>query len=175
MNKNTRKLIEQLIFLYFGILKCESSTKENPMKIIQIKYLLMKPLSYVIMGAVLGLAGLTSCKSKEAPVQKSQIERLAASINYKCPFMVDEDTRMDSVSLLPDSTFRYDYTLINQTVDRIDIRGLTNYIGPRLQREATNGSSMAVHRDANLRLVFYYRDKNGEFVTQIVLEPEDYH
>ena len=76
------------------------------MKITQHKYLLMKFLSYVIMGAMLCLAGLTACKSKETPVQKSQIERLASSINYKCPFMVDEDTRMDSVSLLPDSTFR---------------------------------------------------------------------
>ena len=117
---------------------------------------------------------MSSCKSPEAPVQKNQVERLAASINFKCPFMVDVDTRMDSVQILPDSTFQYNYTLVNQSKDKLDIPGLTNYIGPRLLHDARNSSTMKLHRDHHLSLVFYYRDRNGEFVLQIVLEPEDY-
>lgn len=144
------------------------------MKIMQAKYMLMKPLFIFLIGAMLSLAAFTSCKSKEAPAAKNQVERFVNSVNFKCPFMVDEDTRMDSVSIMPDSTFRYDYTLIKQTRDDIDIEGLTNYIGPRIQREATNSSTMQLHRDYKLRLVFYYRDRNGDFVTQIVLNPEDY-
>lgn len=134
----------------------------------------MKPLFILLIGAMLSLAAFTSCKSKEAPEAQNQVERFVNSVNFKCPFMVDEDTRMDSVSIMPDSTFRYDYTLIKQTRDNIDIEGLTNYIGPRILREATNSSTMQLHRDYKLRLVFYYRDRNGDFVTQIVLNPEDY-
>ena len=144
------------------------------MKVDVIKYLLMRSLFTAAMGAVLSMAVISSCKSPEAPVQKNQVEKLAASINFKCPFMLDEDTRMDSVNILPDSTFQYNYTLVNQDKDKLNIRGLTNYIGPRLQDDARNSSAMKVHRDHRLRLVFHYRDRNGEVVMHIVLEPEDY-
>lgn len=174
MNKNTGKLLEHLLFFYFGILNFSSCTKQDTMKVNMSKHLLMKPLCLAMIGAVIGLTVMPSCKSPEAPVYKSQVERLAASINFKCPFLVDEDTRMDSVQILPDSTFQYNYTLINQDKDKLDIPGLSNYIGPRLQHDATNSSTMKLHRDNNLRLVFYYRDRNGEYVLQIVLEPEDY-
>jgi len=134
----------------------------------------MKSLCLAMIGGVISLTVVISCKSPEAPVYKNQVERLAESINFKCPFLVDEDTRMDSVHILPDSTFQYNYTLINQDKDKLDITGLRNYIGPRLQHDAMNSSTMKLHRDHNLSLVFYYRDRNGEFVLQIVLEPEDY-
>lgn len=144
------------------------------MKVDVIKYLLVRPLFFAVMGVVLSVAVISSCKSPEAPVQKNQVERLAASINFKCPFMLDEDTRMDSVNILPDSTFQYNYTLVNQDKDKLDIRGLTNYIGPRLHHDARNSTTMKVHRDHRLKLVFHYRDRNGEEVMQIVLKPEDY-
>jgi len=87
---------------------------------------------------------------------------------------VDEDTRMDSVNILPDSTFQYNYTLVNQDKNKLDIHGLTNYIGPRLQQTMRTSSNMAVQRAHKLRMVFHYRDRNGEVVMEIVLEPEDY-
>ena len=139
-----------------------------------LKYLLMRPIFYVMIGTVLSVAVISSCKSHEAPVQKNQVERLASSINFKCPFMVDEDTRMDSVNILPDSTFQYNYTLVNQDKDRLDVRGLVNYIGLRLQETMRTSSTMAVQRAHKLRMVFHYRDRNGEVVMQIVIEPEDY-
>jgi hypothetical protein len=52
--------------------------------------------------------------------------------------------------------------------------GLTNFIEPKLQVNAHSSSFMKVHRDHHQRLVFHYRDRNGEVVMQIVLEPEDY-
>jgi hypothetical protein len=120
------------------------------------------------------MAVLTSCKDQEPPPPMNPVEKLAASINFKCPFMVDVDTRMDSVNILPDSTFQYNYTLVNQVRDKIDIRGLTVYMWSELLETVQFSSTMKLHRDHHLRLVFYYRDRNGDFVTQIVLSPEDY-
>jgi hypothetical protein len=144
------------------------------MKNLQAKYIFMKSFSYAVICGMLFSSALTGCKSKDAPTPVNEVEKLANNINFKCPFMVDEDTRMDSVNILPDSTFQYNYTLVKQTRDNIDIRGLTNYLGPRIQGTAQTSSGMELHRAYELRLVFYYRDKNGDFVTQIVLEPEDY-
>lgn len=134
----------------------------------------MRSLFLAVMVTFLIGAVLSSCKSPEAPVQKNPVERLAEKINFKCPFMVDEDTRMDSVQILADSTFQYNYTLVKQEKDKLDIRGLTNYIGPRLQHDARSSANMQFHRDYRLRLIFHYRDMNGEEVMHIVLEPEDY-
>ena len=162
---------------YFYILACSnepSVTLENPMKNLQPKYILMKSFFYVIICGMLFSAALTGCKSKDAPIPQNEVEKLASNINFKCPFMVDEDTRMDSVHILPDSTFQYNYTLVKQTRDKIDIRGLTSYLGTQIQGTAQTSSTMELHRYYELRLVFYYRDMNGDFVTQIILEPEDY-
>lgn len=125
------------------------------------------------------LAGLmlTACKGPKTPVTPANEDpavKLARQINYKCPFMVDIDTRMDSVNILPDGTFQYNYTLVRQDKDQIDIRGLTNYMAGQLIETASTSSTMKLHREQRLRMVFYYRDRHGEFVTQIILEPEDY-
>ena len=128
----------------------------------------------VLLVLLFGAALLTACKEKAAPVEMDPVERLASRINFKCPFMVDVDTRMDSVYIWPDSTFQYSYTLVNQDKDNIDIRGLTAYIGSQLMETVRHSSTMKLHRDHELRLVFYYRDRNGEFVTQVIIEPEDY-
>lgn len=139
-----------------------------------MKALLVKPLSIIVLGIVAAMAMMISCKDQEPPPPMNRVERLAASINFKCPFMVDVDTRMDSVNILPDSTFQYNYTLVNQVRDRIDIRGLTIYMWSELLETVRFSSTMKLHRDHHLRLVFHYRDKNGEFVTEIVISPEDY-
>jgi len=128
----------------------------------------------VLLGLLVGVALMTACKDQEAPAQLNPVERLASSINYKCPFMVDVDTRMDSVYIWPDSTFQYSYTLVNQDKEKIDIMGLTAFIGSQLMETVRHSSTMKLHRDHELRLVFYYRDRNGDFVTQIIIEPEDY-
>jgi hypothetical protein len=123
---------------------------------------------------MLAMAILTACKEHEAPAQLDPVEQFAAKINFKCPIMVDVDTRMDSVHILPDSTFQYNYTLVNRDKENIDIRGLTAYIGSQLMETVQHSSTMKFHRDQQLRMIFYYRDRNGDFVTQIIIEPEDY-
>lgn len=127
-----------------------------------------------ILGIIVLIAFLVSCKSPKPLEQVSQIERLARSINYKCPFMVDSDTRMDSVYFPDDTTFRYDYTLVKVDQEDVDIKGLTGYIGSRLMERVQTSSTMKVHRDSGLTLVFYYRDRKGDYVTQIIIKPEDY-
>lgn len=135
---------------------------------------LSKPFNYLILGIILLIALLASCKSPEPPEQLSQIERLARSINYKCPFMVDSDTRMDSVFFPNDTTFQYDYTLIKVDQEKVDIKGLTAFIGSKLMETVQTSSTMQVHRESQLTLVFYYRDRKGDFVTQIIITPEHY-
>jgi len=138
------------------------------------RVLLSKSFNNLILGIMILIALLVSCKSPEPPEQLSQIDRLARSINYKCPFMVDPDTRMDSVFFPNDTTFQYDYTLTKVDQEDVDIRGLTAYIGSQLLETVQTSSTMQVQRDSELTLVFHYRDRKGDFVTQIIIKPEQY-
>jgi hypothetical protein len=122
---------------------------------------------------VLGLFVLNGCKNEvllEDPVLKE-----AKRINYKCPMMVDQITRMDSVTvLLPDSIFKFCYTLVDQSKSSIDVAGLLRFLEPQFFLYAQDNASMAVQRKHRLTLAFLYHDKNGEFVTEIILKPEEY-
>jgi hypothetical protein len=163
--------------LYFSILATlnpDYSIKKNDMKAKGTVSALSQALFIALLGAMLGIILLVGCTTKEPPVQKSQVERLAGSINAKCPFMVDEITRMDSVNIVPDSTFQYNYTLVNQVRSNIDVEGMIRFIEPRLRQSVVMGSTMVVQRASKLRMIFHYRDKNGEFVTEIIIEPEEY-
>ncbi len=146
----------------------------NTMKEKSNKNPLLKSFIHVIVGVIISMTSMTACKSPETPVQLNQLERLAKSINYKCPFMVDSDTRMDSVHFPADSTFQYDYTLVKVDQEKVDVSGLTAYIGSVLLETVQTSSTMKVHRDHQLTMVFYYRDRKGDFVTQIIIKPEDY-
>ena len=122
---------------------------------------------------VLGLFVLTGCKNEV--LQEDPVLKEAKRINYKCPMMVDQITRMDSVTvLLPDSIFQFCYTLVDQTMGSMDVAGLLRYLEPKLFLYAQDHASMTVQRQHRLTLAFLYRDKNGEIVTEIVLKPEEY-
>ena len=124
---------------------------------------------FLCIGTVL----LMACKN-EAPMEDPVLKE-ARRINYKLPFMVDEITRMDSVTvLLPDTIFQFCYTLVDQQMGSIDVPGLRVYLEPKLGLYAQDHASMAVQRKHRLTLSFLYRDKNGEFVMDIRFKPEDY-
>ena len=134
----------------------------------------------LLLALVIGAWTLSSCKGPATPASSenlqplNQVERLARSINYKCPFMVDPDTRMDSVYFPNDTTFQYDYTLVKVDAEDVDIMGLTAFVGSSLMEHVQTSSTMKVQRDHRLTMIFYYRDRKGDFVTQIILTPEDY-
>lgn len=54
------------------------------------------------------------------------------------------------------------------------MKGLIRFIEPRILESVVTGYNMKVQRDHHLTMVFHYRDRNGEFVTKITVEPEDY-
>jgi hypothetical protein len=122
---------------------------------------------------VLCLFVLSGCKNEvvlENPVMKE-----AKRINYKCPTMIDQITRMDSVTvLLADSIFQFCYTLVDQSMGSMDVAGLLQFLKPKLFLYAQDHASMAVQRKHRLTLAFLYRDKNGAFVTEIIIKPEEY-
>lgn len=148
-------------------------TQTEACRIIEMRYSLKKSifgLGAIALGCLLVLIGCKNEVSVEDPVMKE-----AERINYKCPMMVDQITRMDSASVvLPDSVFRFNYTLIDQKRGSIDVVGLVGYLEPKFILYAQDHASMAIQRSHRLTLSFLYRDMYGEFVMEIIIKPEQY-
>jgi len=143
------------------------------MRIIETGSRLHKSIFRAGVFLILGLFVLTGCKN-EVPLE-NPVMKEAKRINYKCPMMVDQITRMDSATvLLPDSVFQFCYTLVDQHMGSTDVAGLMRFIEPKLVLYAQNHASMSVQRSHRLTLSFLYRDMKGEFVMEIIIKPEEY-
>jgi hypothetical protein len=94
--------------------------------------------------------------------------------NATCPRMVDQDTRLDSGFFVPDQIFQYDYTLVNYDAERIDAEGLARYLKPRIRDNVRTNTEMKIQRDHQVTMIFYYRDRKGDFITKVILTPEEY-
>jgi len=66
------------------------------------------------------------------PSFEQEMIKTAGEMNKNLPVMLDSETRLDSVSALPENIFQYNYTLINISSDSLDIAGFQNYLEPML-------------------------------------------
>lgn len=103
------------------------------------------------------------------------LQELAGESNKSCPMMLDKETRLDNYSFSKsDYVFRYHYTLINQNKSDVDINFFTNYLRPILINGTRTNPNMKEFLKSKVTLCYYYSDKNGEFITQIFVTPEQY-
>ena len=105
----------------------------------------------------------------------------ASKMNESYPIMIDQETRLDSVSFIAmsDNVFQYNCTLINWVKDSLNIENLRNYLEPGIlksvkQRAKTNPTSKMFSKN-KVTIAFHYRDKNGEFILKIMITSEQYN
>ena len=98
----------------------------------------------------------------------------ANELNKSCPMMVDKDTRLDNAIAIEDKTFQYNYTLINLNKSTLDIENFRSYMKPIIVNSVSSNPDLKIYRDNNVTMSYYYKDKNGEFLTKIEVTPELY-
>jgi hypothetical protein len=99
----------------------------------------------------------------------------ASEINKTCPIMVDEYTRLDNAVALPNSTFEYNYTILNHDKTEINLDTAKKYIEPVLLKRVKTDPDSKFFRDKDVILLYNYRDKNGVFVVKYSITPDMYH
>ncbi|HLV39132.1 zinc ribbon domain-containing protein [Xanthomarina sp.] len=110
----------------------------------------------------------------EKPSLDKVLMNVANEINKSCPIIVDADTRLDNSIALPNNVFQYQYTLINFLKSEIDIEEVKNIIEPILINTIKSSPEMKIFRDNRTTLAYHYRDKNGVFVLEISIAPDQY-
>lgn len=135
-----------------------------------------KKITGIIVGVLVFAVsywGVQQLFFKAIPFDKVMMQ-VASEINKTCPIMVDEQTRLDNTIALPDNSFQYNYTLVKLTKDEVDIERVKEYIEPGIVNNIKTNPDMKIYRDNKTTMIYYYKDKNGEFVHKFSVSPDMY-
>lgn len=88
------------------------------------------------------------------------------------PMMVDEETRLDSVSVDSD-TFSYIFTLVSVSPDEFTPAGLIEILRPVNVNSSCKMPSLKPLIDAGAALTYTYKDKNGQKITTMTITKKD--
>ncbi len=103
-----------------------------------------------------------------------QLSSLAIEMNKNCPMMVDEITRMDGITALPNNHIEYNYTLINQLVSEVSVEQLENFLKPSIIHAIKISPEMIFYRNNKTTLVYNYKDKEGVEILKMRIGPDEY-
>ncbi|MDR2423819.1 MAG: hypothetical protein LBD59_03740 [Prevotellaceae bacterium] len=103
--------------------------------------------------------------SKKDLIDKALVE-YANEYNKSLPMMLDADTRMDNIIVLPNKTIMYNYTLIIADIKQYmpDTLSIKEYMIPRCINIGKTSPDMKMFREKDINQRYYYKDKNGAYI-----------
>ncbi|MFC0878841.1 zinc-ribbon domain-containing protein [Saccharicrinis sp. FJH2] len=108
------------------------------------------------------------------PTLDKVLAKTANEINKTCPVMVDQFTQLDNVAAMPNNCFQYNYTLIENTINEVNLDTAAKYVRPNIINNVKTNPDLKYFRDNDVTLIYNYRDKNGVFVVKYDITPETY-
>ena len=126
--------------------------------------------------ALLFIAVITSCNFNSSPYDiHSALEETAQKINEKCPMTIDKDTRLDNVAILSNKTILYNYTLINSSIEDLNLDSVKDDFSINLTNKVKTNPGLKKFRENNVTMSYYYADKNGRFIFKHTVTPKMYN
>ena len=99
----------------------------------------------------------------------------AAALNKTCPKMIDNQTRLDSVTVRPHKEMVYHYTLIKIIKNRFDIDAFEGYMKPIMQNQLRTNEGLKSYRENKAIMTYDYNDKDGKPLLEMVFTPDLYN
>lgn len=103
-------------------------------------------------------------------------------INKDCPIMIDQETRLNNVMAEPGKEILYNITLLNYDKELfekdsdkyITVEELRNTNEPIIINMAKTSPIVKSFRENKVTMIYHYSDKNGVFLFEIVITPDQY-
>ncbi len=121
--------------------------------------------------AALGSALVNHFYNKEPPISKQLIE-LSEMMNQSAPQTLDSETQLDSTMALG-NTFFYRYTLINYSLEELDIPQFKNSMEPQLFNRYCNSEDSKVFVKNDVSVRHSYHGKNGKQIYEVEFKAKD--
>ncbi len=101
-----------------------------------------------------------------------QLKTIAENANKFCPKKLDDYTRLDSCSALPDKHYRYYHTITGLEVT--DTTLVKNELKQQIIRVIKSTPEMSFFRENDVVLEYRYNSDQGKYLFTIVATPEEY-
>ena len=139
---------------------------------IDMKRLVLIVLAAVI-GSIIGKYIIDGTRGKQNIFDKNLVET-ANQLNKNLPIMLDSETRLDSTMALPGKKFSYYFTLVNYSVDEVDIENFENIMNQNILNNLKTNSDLKEFRDNKVTMIYFYKDKNGNEIVKFEFTHDDY-
>ena len=97
---------------------------------------------------------------------ESLLQRTETELKGQYPMMVDSATRLDAVTADPDR-LHYHYTLLNASVQDLDVEATRAALTPMVQQQASGMSFLKLLMDTGATIAFHYNDQDGKAIVVI--------
>lgn len=95
-------------------------------------------------------------------------------MNKNCPLIIDEYTRLDSVTLPKKNILQSNYTLTSQKIIETDINSFNEILKPEIIKHIKSDKDSEFIRKNKPKIIYKYFDKESKFITDIVILPNEY-
>jgi len=132
-----------------------------------------------IIGFIIGIIGTfiylnDFSQPKLTNTGKNLVEMAAGIANNNLSVMIDSETRLDNMKATDEKTYQYTYTLVNMEKDKVDTTAMKQRMEPNIINSVKTTPAMEFQRKNKMTLVYYYKDKNGDYLFSIVVTPDKY-
>ena len=131
----------------------------------------MKNLKFLLLGI---LMVFVSCKKDDF---SKELLEAAANTNKLGPQILSEGIRLDSVSANKDKVFKYNYTLTEDDKEKVSpslVEEFKNNAKQEALKVVKTSDEMQMFRENKVTLKYSYNDKNGQYITDFTISPEEY-
>lgn len=99
---------------------------------------------------------------------------VASEINKNCPMYIDQELRMDNTMAMPNKTLQYNYTIVNYALEELNMEVVESMLFTGILENIQTNPDLKEMREAKVTFNYYYKDKNGVYVTKYVVTPDMY-
>ncbi len=115
---------------------------------------------------------LHSCEDSIS--HEASIEQEVASINKKCPQMLDEETRLEKVVFTKPNLIKYDYSLVNLEKKNVDTAQFRIALWPGILSNIRVDKNLYELRKQGIHFQYRYFDKSKELIYTFKISPDNY-
>ena len=105
---------------------------------------------------------------------EKQLEKVVKDTNSKLPVVIDETTRLDSMSVLGVEILNYYYTCILWDKEDVDLNSFDEHMSSHLLNTVKTSPDLKIFRDLGITMIYIYNDKDGDLLYTYKATPDMY-
>jgi len=124
--------------------------------------------AFMLALTILGFIALPSCSESV----DGRLKKIAEEANKTAPRLLDQWTRLDSCTALPNKNIRYYHTVSDVVIS--DTTLFKSNLKPQVVKVAQTSPDMKFFRENDVTMQYIYNDSAGKYIFSMIVTPQDY-